>query len=151
MRITARGWARDMGKKLLASIPLTGMKISDDEKHTIRMDTPGLFQSYGRVWVSWFQTMRYTGDYRMDIEFSRDDIMRLFKASNGSELTPDLMETYGLTLSPELVKSALRTVKLSDLTLGDLAAMGAGSGEDSSAKEPPAGSGRVMPFPRRVL
>jgi hypothetical protein len=34
-----------------------------------------------------------------------------------------LIERHGFTMSPEFIKAALRTVKLTDLTLGDLVAM----------------------------
>ena len=50
----------------------------------------------------------------MEIQFTRDDVMRLFKCLFGRQLHTSLVEEYGLMFSPELVKSLL-TVKMTDL------------------------------------
>jgi hypothetical protein len=54
-------------------------------------------------------------------------------------------------ISPELTKAALRTVKLSDVTLADLAAMTAETSEKESATaERLAEKSKIRPFPRRI-
>jgi len=143
MDVTVRGWGRDMGTKAVASLDLSQFHISDDSKKNIRWNSPGLFRRYGEVTVAWGQTLKFTGDYRMQVQFSESDIVQLFKASYGRELDVDLLKN-GFTISDELKKKILREIKLADLTIGDLAKLGAGS----SQAEPETGS--VSPLRRRL-
>ncbi len=84
----------------------------------------------------------------MEVFISYSDILRLFKARFGGVLNSSLIENEGFTMSPEFVKAALRTVKLTDLTLGDLAAM---SGDDAPVETGEAENNKdasnVKPFP----
>jgi hypothetical protein len=89
------------------------------------------------------------GDYRMELEFSNDDIVHLFKARFGRELREWLIDDEGFTVSPELTKRVLRTVKLSDVTLGDLAAMHADPTEASPTAEKLAEPAKVTSIIRR--
>jgi len=135
MKMTVRGWSRDMGQKQLADFNLSDIPIASNG--TAYPDRPTMYSSWRGVTVAWCQPMRYMGDYRMDIEFSRQDVLKLFRAKFGSELPASLIEEHGFTLSPELVKSVLKTVKLADLTLGELASMAATATEEASAAEKP--------------
>ncbi|MGO8909604.1 MAG: hypothetical protein ACLQDM_09835 [Bradyrhizobium sp.] len=144
MDITVRGWHRDMGTKTVASHDLSEFHINDDQKKTIRWSSPGLFGRYGEVTLAWGQTLKYTGDYRMQIDFTQSDILQLFKASYGRELDVDLLNK-GFTISDELKKKILSEIKLADLTIGDLAKLGAGS----SQPEPETRSVRPLPSWRR--
>ena len=75
-----------------------------------------------------------TGNYRMAVRFSRSDILHLFKSVFGAELDVSLLNDHGFTVSPELKRSILQTVKLTDLTLADLSGMNSGS--PSNAQQP---------------
>lgn len=133
MKVTVQGWARDMGTKELASHDLSELRISDEWIYT---NAPTIFRLHGEISVCWPQELKLTGNYRMQVQFSRSDVMRLFKSMFGSELSASLIEEYGFTISPQLKKAILRTVKLSHLTLGDLAAMiGSSSAEESATAE----------------
>ena len=143
MEITLRGWGRDMGTKTLVSHDLTEFRISNDPQHTIRWSTPGLFTSYGAVTIAWGQKLQHQGSYRMDLKFSQDDVFKLFKASYGRELDVDLLE-QGFTVSDELKKRMLSEIKLADLTIGDLAKLGAGA----ATPEPEEGQAVIRPFRR---
>ena len=127
MKITVRGWSRDMGTKVVADHNLAEISMSSDRSRSIGRDRPGIFTSFEGLFVAWFQQLRHIGDYRMQIEFSDEDVVRLFKARFGSELRPWLIDDDGFTVSPEFTKRVLRSVKLSDVTLGDLAAMSVSS------------------------
>jgi len=129
MKITVRGWNRDMGETVIADHPLQAVEYRYDDTRAY-YNKPVLYwqSSVAPMTVAWFQPMKLTGNYRMEIRFTRDDVMQLFKyffLYGGSQIDLDLVEEYGLTLSPELVKSILKKVKLPDLTLGDLMAMSA--------------------------
>ena len=65
----------------------------------------------------------------MEIKFSKSDIFRLFRCMYGKELGADLIERYGFTVSEDLKKAVLKTVKLTDVTLGELVAMTGASAE----------------------
>ena len=71
----------------------------------------------------------------MDLTFTQGDIFKLFKASYGRELDIDLLE-HGFTVSEDLKKRILSEIKLADLTIGDLAKLGAGT-ETPATKEQP--------------
>ncbi len=139
MDIKLRGWNRDMGTHTIASHDLDGFRISDDPKKTINRSSPGLFRSYGEVSVAWQQTLRFTGDYRMQIDFSQDDIIKLMKASYGRELDVDLLDK-GFVVSDALKKKILSEIKWTELTLGDLI------GNPQAAPQ----TGTVRPFRRRA-
>jgi hypothetical protein len=84
------------------------------------------------------------------LELKPDDVMRLFKCLFGSELQLNLVERYGLTFSPDVVKSILKAVKLTDLTLGDLATMNTVSqSEEPAATEKLAEPTNVRPLINR--
>jgi len=100
--------------------------------------------------VGWFRELRMMGNYRMDIEFSNEDILRLFKLRFGTELKEWLVDDEGFTISPELTKRALRTVKLSDVTLADLAAMQEGPRNEPATAEKLVEKSNVATFRRRV-
>jgi hypothetical protein len=135
MEITLRGWSRDMGTKTLVTHDLTEFRINNDAKHTIRWNSPGLFANYGAVQVSWGQEFRHQGSYRMDLKFSQADIFKLFKASYGRELDTDLLDN-GFTISEALKKRMLSEIKLTDLTLGDLAKLGASDAASEPDEKP---------------
>jgi hypothetical protein len=151
MKITVRGWGRDMGETPIIDNNLFNFKHSEDG--TVYRDTPVLYGISNGVRMSWFQSLRLTGNYRMDVQLSRDEVVRLFKYAFGSELELHDVKRYGLTFSPELVKHILKAVKLTDLTLGDLVAMSSASPDDQPETaeklvEPTASN--VRPFLRRI-
>jgi hypothetical protein len=135
MRIYIRGWSRDMGEKELVSATSEELKISDDkERWVFRDKPPTIFRDapyskyptyYPRLHVAWHQKMQYMGDYRMAMELTRGDVLQLFKAMFGTELRAYMIEDEGFTVSEGLKNAVLKTVKLTDLTLGELAAMSA--------------------------
>jgi hypothetical protein len=143
MKINARGWGRNMGNTDLADFDLTDRPIRREENKPVKWNDPGLFSTGGEVSIAWGKTMHLGGDYRVQIDFSHDEVAQMFKAAFGSQITADVLEKCGLTLSPELRKSALSKVKVADLTLGDLAKMV--TPEMEEPKEMPA----VVPFIRR--
>lgn len=143
MDVTLRGWNRDMGKKYLATADLSDVTPARDSHKTVQWNGISIFKGFGEVGIHWRQTMSYTGNYRMEINFSSADIVHLFKAWNGRELDVDLIDTHGFTVSPELRKRLLGEIKLADLTLGDLAGIASKKDEEPQAAE-------VKPFPRRI-
>jgi hypothetical protein len=143
MEIKYRGWNRDMGTKTMVTHDLSQFRVSNDPQHTIGWSRPGLFARYGEVTVAWGQTLQHQGSYRMDLKFSQDDVFKLFKASYGRELDVDLLDN-GFTVSEDLKKRMLSEIKLADLTIGDLAKLGAGS----ASTEPKEETAVVKPFRR---
>jgi hypothetical protein len=145
MRIYLRGWSRDMGQKELINASAEELKISDDEeKWVYRGKPPTIFRDtlsskwptyYTRLHVAWHQKMQFMGDYRMTIELTREDVLQLFKAMFGTELRAYLIEDKGFTVSEDFKKAVLKTIKLTDLTLGELAAMNAGQAAQESAAQ----------------
>jgi hypothetical protein len=146
MEITVRGWGRDMGTRSLVSHDLSEFLISNDPYRRIRWGAPGLFANYGTVNISWGQDLKHQGSYLMNVEYSQADIFKLFKASYGSELDVDLLE-QGFTVSEALKKRMLSEIKMSELTLGDLAKLTGGSAAAPEPKEPEA---PVRLFRRRL-
>jgi hypothetical protein len=70
-------------------------------------------------------------------------ILKLMKASYGRELDVDLLDK-GFTLFEALKKKVLSEIKIADLTIGDLAKLGA------SSSEPESNTGSVSPLRRRL-
>jgi|HubBroStandDraft_6_1064221.scaffolds.fasta_scaffold1170138_1 hypothetical protein len=149
MKVSVRGWNRDMGETVIGQHSLLSVKYN--EKGTVRRDTPSWYENYRRgVTVAWFQELKLTGNYRMEVEFSRDDIVKLFKVAFNGELRSFLIDEWKFTMSPELVREALKTIKLTDLTLGDLVAMNNASADEPATAERLVEPSNVTPFVRSV-
>ena len=113
MKLTARGWSRDMGENTLADYDLREVQARGDPNQRLLRSSPRMFESFGEVAVRWVQRLRYAGEYRMELTFNHSDIVQLFKSAFGSELNVELLEQHGFTVSPELQKRLL-------IMLGDL-------------------------------
>lgn len=126
MRVTARGWSRNMGTTEIADISVSDLKLKRDERKNLHWGSSALFCSspqYGPflgVEIHWSKEMKMTGSYRMELKLTRSDILHLFRTVFGDELKVSLIEEHGFTVSPDLTKAMLKTVKLTDLTLGEL-------------------------------
>ena len=147
MKVTARGWNRNMGENVIGDHVLTELPVRRDPSQSLNRSKPTIFKSFGEVSVQWVQTLRYTGDYRVEVNLTRSDVVRLFKAIFGSELDVDLLDEHGFTVSPELQRSLIGKIKLADLTIGDLAGLSTPSTKEAEPEETPA---TVRPFLRRV-
>jgi hypothetical protein len=113
-----------MGETTVADHSLSDLTINNDERRIIYSHSPpSLFKNWRSIEVAWFQKLRFTGSYRMELELTNWDIIRLFKSAFGDELTPETITKYGFKVSPELEKAALGKVKIANLTVGELVAM----------------------------
>jgi len=146
MKLKARGWGRNMGNTTIADIDVGELKVRREANKPVSFGSPGFFDVDGEISIAWGKTMHLGGDYRLQVDYSYDEVAKMFRAAFGSRLTPEILERCGLTLSDELQKAALSKVKVADLTLGDLAKMVAPPAEEAPAAETPA----VVPFRRRV-
>jgi hypothetical protein len=149
MKIMGNGWSRDMGPTVVADFNLTELKYNYDIKITWPSE-PVIYQDGRQMVVGWFRQLRMMGNYRMKIEFSNDDILCLFKLRFGDQLKEWLVDDAGFTISPELAKRALQSLKLSDITLADLAAMQEGSGGEPATVGKLVEKSNEATFRRRV-
>lgn len=127
------------------------MRLSKDQNRYLHWGCSALFSTWPGVEVPWTQELHLTGNYRMEIHFTRAEVVRLLKATMGTELDVDLIEQYGFTVSPELTRAILSKVKLTDLTVGDLVKMTDGTSKtEPVAKEKAAEPDTARPFLRKV-
>jgi hypothetical protein len=137
MKITARGWSRNMGDNTIANCELSELTSSRDHTRNIHFGRdPVLFKGSSEVSIDWGMRLNYSGKYRMEVHISRDDVMQLFKTMYGSQLDVDLLEHHGFTVADDLKKKVLGEIKLADLTIGDLAGIVA-KPEPQEAPAPP--------------
>jgi hypothetical protein len=135
MKITARGWKRDMGENVIGNKDLDRCSASQDPNRRIHFDRdPVIFKGFTEVSIDWGKSLSLNGKYRLETHLSREDVLHLFKTMYGTELDVDLLEQEGFTVSPELQKKMLGTIKLADLTIGDLAALGSPTQEAPQAE-----------------
>src|SRR5262245_29657360 len=124
MKITLRGLRRDMGPTVITDDDIPNLENRYDTELRVYQDQrPTIFMQPGEIALAWHQKLRHMGDYRMEVRLSKSDIFHLFKLTCGYQLTPSLLKELGVTVSPDLKKAILKNIKLSDLTLGELAAM----------------------------
>jgi hypothetical protein len=129
-----------MGETVLVDHELDELAVSQSEKRTTyRGRPPTIFNGFfSKLYIAWHQRLQLMGNYRMEIKLSKSDVLRLFKCMYGRQLDADLIEQYGFTISEDLKKAVLKTVKLTDVTLGELASMTAQDAEEPSVEQPPA-------------
>jgi hypothetical protein len=130
MKITVRGWSRDMGHTTIVAHDVSEMRFDKSGAHY--NGSPVIFSNFPEIQILWHKNLKLTGDYLVSLALDRHEVLRLFKLTFGSDLGPRLVEEHGFTVSPALAKLILRTVKLPDLTLGDLVAMQAAASEKIS-------------------
>jgi hypothetical protein len=82
---------------------------------TVYRDKPSIFNSIFRVGVHWFQKLRFTGNYNMEVDFEDSDVIQLFMARFGTELDADLVSEHGFNISPELEKVVLGRINTKSL------------------------------------
>jgi hypothetical protein len=111
----------------------------------VQYNGTSIFKDFSEIGIHWRQKMSYTGNYRMEVNFSTEEIIHLFKAWNGNVLDVDLIDNHGFKVSDELRKRLIGEIKLADLTIGDLA--GIASKKEETPAEPETGA--VQPFRRR--
>jgi hypothetical protein len=149
MKISARGWNRNMGSTEIADIDLSGLLIDRREgNRTVHFNDSGLFAGVYRTWIAWGKSLTLGGNYRFEVEFTSADVLQLFKARFGTQLGPELLEEYGFTATPELERAVLSKIKLTDVTLGDLLKMGGNSDQQTATSEKPV---ETKTFFRRTL
>ena len=148
MEVKVRGWSRDMGTHRLVELDLPEMATSRDPNQTVWSNRPGMFRSYGQISIAWKQGLNKTGNFRMQADFTRGDIAKMFKAMFGSEIDAETLEEYGFTLADDVKKKLLGEIKLADLTLGDLAGIAAPKKETAAEEEPTPATVRL--FRRRL-
>ena len=150
MKISVHGWGRNMGTDVLAEINLKDLEISDDMNGAVSRGRPKMFlRLYTDTLVAWCQKLRHMGEYYFAVELSDDDILHLYKSKFGTELTCWELDSGGFTVSPELAKRILSTIKLTDITLGQLMEMNSASKEDATADTLIAKSPNVTRLSRR--
>jgi hypothetical protein len=126
MKVTARGWSRNMGDNIIASCDLTEQIVSRDPTRRINFgNDPAVFRTSDGLSIDWGKPVNFSGKYRWEVELTTAEIIQLFRAKIGSELDVDLLEQHGFTISDDLQKRILSSIKLADLTIGDLAKLSA--------------------------
>jgi hypothetical protein len=137
-----------MGDNTLVEHDLTNASVSKDHTRRISFDVPPVvFKGFTEVSIDWGMKLNYSGNYRMELKLSSEEIMHLFKAKFGTELRTHLLDEDGFTVSDELKKRILGGIKLSDLTIGDLAGIAA---TPAAKVEEPAPTPPASPFRRRL-
>jgi Bacterial RNA polymerase, alpha chain C terminal domain len=115
MRVTARGWSRDMGQKLLLSADLALKRVTEKSLDELEKEQT-CFRLERDVWegreggravkyracVMAHANLNLNGSYLVQLELTRDDIDRLFYLVNGDRSLPKLLETF---LSFKLVEN----------------------------------------------
>jgi hypothetical protein len=109
MKIQARGLRRDVGWNLIGDQDLNCGFMDGGNGDTIQ--------------ITWSNYLRLGGDYWVRTEVTPSDVVEMFKQMFGSELDINLLDKHGFTISDDLKSRALRTLKLENITLGDLAAL----------------------------
>src|SRR4051812_22822392 len=107
LRVHAQGWNRNAGDTTFADFDLTARKFHESQHPYVDWRNPGVYSLNGNVSVAWVKGMRFSGDYRIQIDFTAEEIAAMFRGAFGSEVTSEVLEKCGLTLSPNLKRTAL--------------------------------------------
>jgi hypothetical protein len=113
MKVTARGWSRDHGKKDLLSAELAYEDVSEDVKtfhqgktyFQINRNVQQLPRGRRRVrytaHVSSRAELNLNGSYLVQLELSREEIARLFYLTHGDAELPQLVKFFSELKSQE--------------------------------------------------
>jgi hypothetical protein len=106
MRVTARGWSRDHGKKDVLIAELAYEDVSEDVKayqagktyFQVKRDAQELAHGRRRVRytarVSSHAELNLNGSYLVQLELSREEIARLFYLTHGDAELPQLIKFF---------------------------------------------------------
>lgn len=118
MKITATGWRRNMGPNNLGSIDIATAQVEPADSRWPR-SVPSIRAEGDGLTIGWSKSLRLSGDYEIVMEFSKQEVARLFRLIFGDELTEELLKEAGLSIAsmrpsgPEL-HGAIR-----DMTIGE--------------------------------
>ena len=114
MELSVRGWRRDHGKRVIGDIVVSAETVDcADPSRTSYRASPKIHISDDSVDVTWSAELRLTGEYRIDITISKQEIDELFRFVHKEQITQKQLSEIGVVLesiepSAELVRQTIR-------------------------------------------
>jgi len=114
MEVSLRGWRRDHGKRTIGSIAVDDNTVDrDDPLRTAYRNYEKVYVSDDGVDVTWRADLRLTGEYRVDVVISKEEIDTLFKYVHSDRISKDQLLEIGIYLddippSEEAIEQAIR-------------------------------------------
>ena len=120
MKITATGWGRDMGPKRLGGPMLHGERLSDTKPVIFNTDTTYVEKieaddGSDSIMISWHAELKLTGNYLVELSFTNEDLLYLFKHLFGVEINLENKTRIGLSIKDDVVLERVSGMKVGDL------------------------------------
>ena len=117
MHMTATGWAHNAGPWQLLNQSLADSKVPRGQSsHNLNMYIASINANHDNgIQIEWRKHLTLTGDFRISVKFTRDEIVQLFKLAVGETLSPDVITETGLTVDDAVVRDRMRSMSVAQL------------------------------------
>jgi hypothetical protein len=118
MEISLRGWGRNHGNRVIGSVPVTDeLVVRNDPMRTSYRNSASIHVSNEGVDATWCTNVKLTGEYRVDIVLSKQEIDTLFRYMHSHQITKEELTEIGIELediapSEEAVEQAVREMRV---------------------------------------
>lgn len=104
MRIDATGWSRNAGTTVICNSDITEAKVYDaSQSEEGKWNKPVVSIHNDIVRIIWGTKVRLSGDYRIDIDISNEELCFLMRQAFGEVITEDVLECFGMTISDDVL------------------------------------------------
>src|SRR6266567_6776037 len=101
MKLTARGWGRDMGSRMILDIDITSIEKVPIEDNNVYMHHQKMKIIGREIEISWGGSLRVSKNakYMFHLELSRDEILSMFLKIFGTSFSRESLKRLGISLS----------------------------------------------------
>jgi hypothetical protein len=138
MKITARGWGRDMGSRTVIDIDINSAEEVPDSDNKVMMDLTKMKIGKEGVEVSWGGTFRVSknAEYMIWLEIPREEILNLFIKTFGTSFSREKLKSLGISLSKIAPTEAEVTHAVQNMKVAELLAIITRPSSDSPNQSP---------------
>lgn len=119
MRIAVSGWNRNMGETEIGNLSVEDLEIVDRDRFPLAHDywgwEPDGFYDRNGVQIRWGKALKLTGDYKVYIGLSKEDVVNLFKKVIGAKLDNEAIRSCELQLDDSVIRQHLNGLKVEEL------------------------------------
>jgi hypothetical protein len=120
MEVRLRGWSRDHGPTVIGQVSLDeGIAVSGDWQRAAGWDGYRLHISDDSIDLTWRKGLRLTGDYRVDLIISKEEINQLFRLVHNGEISEGELSDMNVNLidvalSEDEIHKAIKKMRIGE-------------------------------------
>jgi hypothetical protein len=125
MKLSARGWRRDMGPRTVIDVDINSAQEVPDSDNTVVMDRQKMKIGKDGIEFSWGGTFRVSknANYMIWLDIPKEEILNLFLKAFGTSFSREKLESLGISLSKIAPTEAEVTHAVQNMKVAELLAI----------------------------